>query len=321
MLIKTFHRSILFIVGGLLASGSAQAIPVQIEQTDGLIRESIASDDASFQSPASFPVLGYGVDKFSVGEELFRTDFSDSSQWVIQVQQSDEPLKERIKFGDGLLDLYMPARGCTAWLKQKFVGPIMIFYQVKCPLETIKFPEIQARDFNNFWHCSGVEQQADVLNPKLFSGDFGSYSKMQGWYASTGGGGRKGNRTTRFRRYPREIDGKPCAHISLKDRDGQKEFLITPGKWHTIQLVAFGDLAQYIVDGRVVYQIRKGEDVTIEVPPEKAGGEKTVQRRPYSTDEFPPFTEGYFGFRMVRSHHQYKNLSVHRLKKIVDTSE
>ena len=210
----------------------------------------------------------------------------------------------------------MPARGCTAWLKQKFVGPVMITYRVRCPLETIRFPEIQARDINNFWHCSGVKHETDLFDSKLFTGDFGSYSKMQGWYASTGGGGRKGNRTTRFRRYPREIDGKPCPHISLKDRDGQKEFLITPGKWHTIQLVAFNDVAQYIVDGEVVYQIRKGDSVTIEVPPNQSNGEKTVEQKIYQTDEFPPYTEGYFGFRMVRSHHQYKDLTVFRLKPV-----
>jgi len=215
-----------------------------------------------------------------------------------------------------MLDLYMPGRGCTAWLKQKFEGPIMITYQVRCPLETIRFPEIQARDINNFWHCSGADNETDLFDPKLFNGSFRNYSKMQGWYASTGGGGRKGNRTTRFRRYPREINGKPTPHVLLKDRDGQEDFLVSPGKWHTIQLVAFNDLAQYIKDGSLVYQIRRGDPVTIEVPPLESGGETTVQRRVYNVDEFPPHTEGYFGFRMVRSHHQYKKLSIHRLKPI-----
>ena len=232
------------------------------------------------------------------------------------MEQNDEPLKEKIKFEDGMLDLYMPARGCTAWLKQKFTGPIMISYQVKCPLETIRFPEIQARDINNFWHCSGVNEATDLFDPKLYNGSFGSYSKMKGWYASTGGGGRKGNRTTRFRRYPREVDGEPCPHISLKGRDGQQKFLITPGKWHSIQLVAFNDIAQYIVDGKIVYQIRKGDPITIEVPAKKPDDERSVEKRDYDTAEFPPFKEGYFGFRMVRSHHQYKNLSIHRLKPI-----
>lgn len=261
-------------------------------------------------------VLGHGVDTFSIGAELFRANFSDPSQWTIQVEEKEEPLKESIKFHDGTLDLYMPGRGCTAWLRQKFSGPITITYQVKCPRDTIKFPEIQARDINNFWHCTGVEEQTDIFDSELFTGGFGSYSKMQGWYASTGGGGRKGNRTTRFRRYPREIDGKPCPHIALNHNDGKPNFLITPDKWHTVQLVAFDDLVQYILDGQVVYQIRKGDQVSIELPPSKPGGKKTSEQRVYDTDRFPAHTEGYFGFRMVRSHHQYKNLVVNRLDAI-----
>ena len=261
-------------------------------------------------------VLGHGVGTFAIGEELFRTDFSDASQWAIQVEKTEGPLKERIEFHDGMLDLYMPGRGCTAWLKQKFSGPITITYQVMCPVETIQFPEIQARDINNFWHCSGVEKQTDIFDPKTFNGKFTSYSKMQGWYASTGGGGRKGNRTTRFRRYPREVDGKPSPHIALNDQDGKPDFVITPGKWHTVQLVAFDDLIQYVFDGKVVYQIRKGDQVSIETPPAKPGAGRTNEKRVFDIHEFPIHTEGYFGFRMTWAHHQYRGLVVNRLDAI-----
>ena len=215
-----------------------------------------------------------------------------------------------------MLDLYMPARGCTAWLKQKFSGPLTITYQVMCPVETIKFPEVQARDINNFWHSSGVEKATDIFDSKMFNGEFRSYSKMQGWYASTGGGGRKGNRTTRFRRYPREVDGKPSPHIALNDHDGKPEFMITPGKWHTVQLVAFDDLIQYIFDGKVVYQIRKGDEVSIEVPPAKPRAARTSEKHAFDTNEFSVHTEGYFGFRMTRAHHQYRGLVINRLDAI-----
>jgi len=271
---------------------------------------------AQNKQTSALQILGYGVDTFSIGSELFRANFSDPSQWTIQVEQKDEPLKESIKFHNGMLDLYMPARGCTAWLKRRFSGPITITYQIKCPLNTIKSPEIQTRDINNFWHCTGVEEQTDIFDSNLFDGGFGSYSKMQGWYASTGGGGRKGNRTTRFRRYPREIDDMPCPHIALNHNDGKPNFLVSPGKWHTVQLVAFNDLVQYIFDGQLVYQIRKGDQVSVEQPPSKPGGEKTTTQQAYDTDQFPAHTEGYFGFRMVRSHHQYRNLVVHRLDAI-----
>jgi hypothetical protein len=67
-------------------------------------------------------------------------------------------------------------------------------------------------------------------------------------------GGRE-NTTTRFRRYPRTEDGSAVTHISLADRDEQQEYLIHT---HTIQLVVYKDVVQYIVDGRVFYEIRKG---------------------------------------------------------------
>lgn len=70
-----------------------------------------------------------------------------------------------------------------------------------------------------------------------------------------------------------------------------------------------------------MYEIRKGDLVSIEVPPKDLGGEKSSENRIYNTDEFPPHTEGYFGFRMVRSHHQYKNLAIYRLKSVSGTDK
>jgi hypothetical protein len=257
--------------------------------------------------------LGYGTELFTVGEELYSTDFSNTNEWVLQIEEKEGPEQEIIKFKDGMLDLYMPARGCTAWLTEKFTGPIMVEYQVLCPLDTINGDSIQARDINNFWHCSGVENETDIFNPELFNGGFGSYSKMQGYYASTGGGGHVGNKTTRFRRYPREVDGKPFPHIALNDRDGQEGYLITPGEWHTVQLVIFNGMAQYIVDGKVVYEIQAGDTVTVETV---VDGERAVIEKVYNDDTFPSYDEGYFGFRLVRTHHQYKDLSIYRLNPV-----
>jgi hypothetical protein len=257
---------------------------------------------------ASPLLLGYGQAAFTVGEKLYETDFSDASEWVIQVEKKGEPNAERIKMGDGVLDLYMPARGCTAWLKKKFNGPIAIVYQVKCPLETINGDSIQARDINNFWHCSHPGEAEQLFDPERYDGGFGSYSKMQGYYASTGGGGWEGNHSTRFRRYPREVDGQPYPHIALNSRDEDKDYLITPGAWHTVQLVACNGLAQYIVDGKVVYEIKYGDIVTVELPVKKS------VETTYALKAFPAYTEGYFGFRLVRTHHQYRNLKVYQLE-------
>ncbi|VGO16548.1 hypothetical protein PDESU_05139 [Pontiella desulfatans] len=252
-------------------------------------------------------VAGHGKAAFTVGEKLYETDFSSSEGWVVQVEQKGEPGKEWIRFGDHMLDLCMPARGCTAWLTKKFQGPIAIVYQVKCPLEWIDGDAIQARDINNFWHCSHPGDAEKIFDAELYHGGFGSYSKMQGYYASTGGGAHEGNHTTRFRRYPREVDGKPYPHIALNDRDDQEGYLITPGAWHTVQLVACNGLVQYIVDGKVVYEIKEGDSIDIETP------DKGKVTKPYSLKEFPAYVEGYFGFRLVRTHHQYRNLKIYRL--------
>jgi hypothetical protein len=117
----------------------------------------------------------------------------------------------------------------------------------------------------------------------------------------------RGNHTTRFRRYPREAGGKPFAHIALNDRDDQEDYLITPGAWHTVQLVACDGLVQYIVDGKVVYEIKDGDAITMETP--EAGRIPLT----YTLKQFPAYSEGYFGFRLVRTHHRYKNLAVYQL--------
>ena len=235
-------------------------------------------------------VLGHGRGVFEVGPLLHVPDLNDASAWLIQVQQSDTPTRERVTFGDNLLELYMPDRGS--------------------PEETLSDPGIQARDINNFWHASDPAVAANLFDDTRYTGTFTSYNKMRGYYASTGGGGAKGNQTTRMRRYPREVDGEPVLHIALNDRDGQPEYLITPGKWHTVQLVAYEGIAQYIVDGVLVYEIYPGQEVSVEVP---NGSNAAMVTAPYGLEKFPAYTSGFFGLRLVGTHHQYADVQIHRL--------
>lgn len=259
-------------------------------------------------------VTGYGADTFTIGDLLYESDFSDKENWELQIQKDPGAKNQsKVKIGGGVMDLYMPATGCTAWLKKKFSGPITITYEVKCPLETINGDSIQARDINNFWHCSDPKEFDVVLNEtkNQYNGGFGSYHEMQGYYASTGGGGHKGNRTTRFRRYPRQKDGEDIPHIALNDRDGDSDYMITAGKWHTIQLVANDGMAQYIMDGKVFYEIKYGDQIMVESHKE---GDKYAKEQTYTREAFPAYNEGYFGFRLVRTHHQYRNLKIHQLE-------
>ena len=275
-----------------------------------LVNISKGMHDSMHTTPA---VAGYGNEVFEIGSIIYASDFSDHADWIIQIEASgNSPYEEKISYSAGVLDLYMPAKGCTAWLNKKFTGAITIVYQVRCPIETINGTSIQARDINNFWHCSDpFEFDALLRNSETrYKGNFSSYHEMLGYYASTGGGGRIGNQTTRFRRYPRRAGSENIPHLALNDKDANPDYLITPGMWHTIQLVTYDGLVQYLMDGRVVYEIRYGDDIKIE---SEKSGKKSTAVITYSRETFPAYNSGYFGIRMVASHHQYRDLKVYRL--------
>ncbi len=256
-------------------------------------------------------VLGYGKETFTIGKELYSTDFSDKENWVIQVSVDDAAYAEKIEFKDGILDLYMPKHGCTAWLNKKFKGPITIVYNVRCPTETENDDGVLVTDINNFWHCSDPRKFDAILTTTdtQYHGGFVSYHEMHGYYACTGGGR---NRTTRFRRYPRWKDGKDIPHMAVNWNDGKKEFLIEAGKWHTIQLVYFNGMLQYIKDGQVVYEFKEGDTITVETRDKDNRRQKHEET--YTLDKYPAHDEGYFGFRMVSTHHQYTNLRIYELR-------
>ena len=258
-------------------------------------------------------VTGYGNEVFEIGSIIYASDFSDHANWIIQIEASENlPPEEKISYSAGVLDLYMPAKGCTAWLNKKLTGAITIYYQVRCPIETINGTSIQARDINNFWHCSDPFEFDALLrtSEKRYKGNFSSYHEMRGYYASTGGGGRLGNQTTRFRRYPRRAGAENIPHVALNGKDANPAYQIIPGVWHTIQLVAYDGLVQYLMDGRVVYEIKYGDEITVE---SVKNGKKSNTVKPYKRETFPAYTSGYFGIRMVGSHHQYRDLKIYRL--------
>ena len=141
-----------------------------------------------------------------------------------------------------LSTLLVLAAGCTRAVAQ---------YDVAAP------KGVQPRDINNFWLATDpVDPDRGLFDSDRYTGKFSSYDKMHGYYASTGGGGAVANLTTRMRRYPREVDGKPAEHIALNDKDGQPGYLITPDKVMSVQLVAYDDVVQYIVDGKMRGGIR-----------------------------------------------------------------
>ena len=279
--------------------------PIRSRKTTGLIVEGLVTE-----RPLVPAVLGYGAGVFRIGKLLAEDDFDDLGNWVVQQQTPDADPEQGpyARAVDGVLDVNSPGRGTTVWFRRKLRGPIAVVYRVKCPTVPDPTKRYCPRDINCFWHCTDPDHPDDVLvygKGGKYNGNFGSYHGMHGYYASTGGGA---NTTTRFRRYPRgkDKDGKAIPHIALTERDGQPDFLIVPDKWHAVQLVAFNDIIQYVVHGRVVYQIRYGDEVTT------VGG--TTEKRMCTKETFPGYSEGYVGFRMTCTRQQFRDFVVYRLQ-------
>ena len=261
---------------------------------------------------ASGPVvLGRGVNLFEVGPLVAKDDFANLDRWVVQVEENEDFPQGEVVAREGTLDCLVPGRGCTVWFKEKFKTRMAITYEVVCPQPEEGMSGVQVKDVNNFWLASDPKDpEKGLFDPSRYTGGFGTYSEMSGYYASSGGGK---NTTTRMRRYPREKDGKVIEHVALRDRDGQKEFLLTPGKRMKVQLVAFDDVVQYIVDGQLVYEMAFGDEIAVE---RLRKGRRTEGTDDYDDDEFPFYREGFFGFRMVGTHHIYSKFRVYELTPV-----
>lgn len=273
----------------------------------GLMTLGAAGDVASDNNPDAPAILGYGIGRFKVAETLRSGDLDHPDRWGVQMERKSFMQEGGVTFNDGKLRVTAPGRGCTIWLKEKLPGRIAILYDVVAFGKTGAIG-VTPRDINCFWMASDPESAGGIFDEKRYAGRFSDYDKLHCYYASTGGAG---NRTTRFRRYPREVNGAHAPHIALQDKDGKKDYLIEPDKAHRMQLVCFDDVVQYIVDGKVVYQIKDGDKVTVET--ENAGRASLVEDT-CAVKTFPPYGEGCFGFRLTTSCHEYSNFRVCRLE-------
>lgn len=254
-------------------------------------------------------VLGRGVGLFQVGKVLAQDDFENLDKWDVQIQQRAGGESASVSARDNTLDCILPGRGCTVWFREKLPTRVTITYDVLCPTHQPAIKGLVPRDVNNFWMASDpLGSDEGLLDASRYDGKFGSYDKMHGYYASTGG---RDNQTTRMRRYPREVDGQAVDHLALNDKDGKPGYLIVPDQVMKVQLVAYDDVIQYIVDGKLIYQV--GRDDPIEIESRDAAGKSTSLAAKYELDRFPVYREGYFGFRMVSTHHIYSNFLVHAL--------
>lgn len=277
----------------------------------GVFAQAVPENESSGDAPS---VLGHGLGLFRVGKLLAKDEFKNLDNWVVQVQEKSGSAHSHVEARENSLDCLLPGRGCTIWFKKRLPTRVTITYEVLCPTPKPPIKGVQPRDINNFWMASDPKDpNHGLFDRERYDGAFGSYGKMHGYYASTGGGSAKAaNLTTRMRRYPRKVDGKPVEHIALNDKDSKADYLITPNKVMSVQLVAYDDVIQYIVDGRLIYQIAGGEQIQIEGPDDK--GELVKKDGTYDLKRFPVYRKGYFGFRMVGTHHIYRNFRVYTLE-------
>jgi rhamnogalacturonan endolyase len=109
------------------------------------------------------------------------------------------------------------------------------------------------------------------------SGIFKEYDSLRLYYAGIGG---NTNSTTRFRKY--QGNGERTLSFDLQDED----HLLQPNKTYLIQLVVYNGTTKVFVDGEQYFSF---------------------------TDD-APLTEGYFGFRTVKSHQEIDDFKVNALE-------
>jgi hypothetical protein len=117
-------------------------------------------------------------------------------------------------------------------------------------------------------------RQENVFTRK---GNFPEYNSLRLYYAGIGG---NTNSTTRFRKY--QGDGERTLLFDLQD----KQHLLQANKTYFIQIVVYNGTTKVFVDGEQYFS--------------------------FTDDE--PLTEGYFGFRTVKSHQEIDGFKVYRLK-------
>ncbi|MFB6343278.1 DUF6250 domain-containing protein [Saccharicrinis sp. FJH62] len=120
----------------------------------------------------------------------------------------------------------------------------------------------------------------DPNNDTLFTrnGVFARYHPLLLYYAGIGG---NTNSTTRFRKY--DGTGNRILYTDYSD----EAHLLKPNKTYKIQIVVYNGTTKLFQDGEMYFS--------------------------FADDD--PLTEGYFGFRLVKSHQTMDDFKVYRLKE------
>ncbi|TAJ12780.1 hypothetical protein DMA11_11175 [Marinilabiliaceae bacterium JC017] len=179
------------------------------------------------------------------------------------------------KQGIELLD----SSGCTVWFKPQLEGPLMIEYKIKAVDKGGPYDRVS--DMNVFWMATAPQHPDDLFHTDLKrQGQFRQYDGLLLYYVGCGG---HNNTKTRFRRY-NGTNNRPL--LEGHDLDSP-DVLLTPNKTYTVRLIANQGKIRYIRDGKTIFSI----------------------------DDPKPYTKGWFGFRVYKSHQIISGFKVFRLQE------
>jgi hypothetical protein len=111
-----------------------------------------------------------------------------------------------------------------------------------------------------------------------------------------------------MRRYPRAIDGELAPHAAWTFRDKDSDYLLSADREILVQLVAYDDIVQYYNNGKLFYEVKRGDPVITLLDGSDTAGSAT-----WGEGKYTPYSAGYFGFRSTHSHHVIRDFRVYRL--------
>lgn len=181
----------------------------------------------------------------------------------------------RVRIADGALEIE-DAEGCTVWFRKKLSTPVVVSWETT--FIEAGGPHDRVSDLNCFWMASDP-QHPELLAPgHARTGRFSTYDSLRTYYVGYGG---NTNSTTRFRRY----DGSGARPLLPEHERTTPEFLLKGGQAFRIRVEAHRDgTIRYWRNDELVFEWKDPQ----------------------------PLTEGWFGFRTVRSHQRIRNFVVTR---------
>lgn len=194
-------------------------------------------------------------------------DNMSPAAWTIEQQSADA----RVVFQDGVIDVDTP-EGITLWYNKPLEAPVQIEFEVLAVADG--GPNDHVSDINAFWMATNSDGSAVLSQPR--TGTFADYDSMRAYYVGIGG---NRNTTTRMRRYVGRTGDRPI--LPEHDLSGS-EYMITPGAWNRICLIAEEGVFGVERNGRRLFT--------------------------YAVEE--PYNRGHFGLRTTKSHLLYRNIRV-----------